>query len=326
MEENIRAMLAGIQRLGDGGPMPYTPAPTADENDSDDAVALSSFSVSSGALSPSSSRRNTTREDEDEEREEDHTEISRKRDVMAQALQTYTTNRDLLVNKQWKTIQCSLSFAGGGVIECAEISAYPCHITRGPPCPTMHNYKVSRCSGVVTGFYATKLADRLRDANHIRRLAWDKQDLEDIAHVEEISCDQTRSISLNIQWSLARTTFFQRPARDRLYFLWTGASMHTSKKNPVDREWKLIWKSIDSNDHPKRPLYGSPYKREVFMHMMILTPLSPSKTEDSLIPEPRTAVTMIGWNADYAGAGIERELSERIRFLQTLDKTAFCQI
>lgn len=255
MEENIQALLAGIQRLGDGGPMPYTPAPTAEENDSDDAVALSSFSVSSGALASSkdvSLRREGSGDAEDREDDDDENrKVSRKRDVMAQALQTYAANRDLLVNKQWKTIQCSLSFAGGGVIECAEIPAYPCYITRGPPCPAMHNVKVSRASGVVTGFSATKLSQRLRDANHISRLAWDTQDLEDIAQVEEISCDHTRGISLDIQWSLAKSTFFQRPARDRLYLLWAAGSMHTSKKNSSDRQWKLIWKSIDGNDHPK---------------------------------------------------------------------------
>lgn len=333
MEENIAALLSGIQRLGDAGAMPDTPTPvhtdtSADEcvataaaaaaaatergaiSASNEAIELSSFSVSS-ALVAVSPRLGSDNEDNAGERDS-------KTDLMKQALQTYTVNKEILSKREWKTVECQ--YEG---IALAELINYPCLLVRDPVAPAMRNLTVSRAIGVIVGTTATRLAARLKDANHISRLKWDTQDIEDIAHVEEISSDNERKISLNLQWLLKKRTFFQRSSTDQLFFLWAAGGIRPSNSNPDDREWKLIWRSTDSNTHPKRPLYGSQYKREVFMQMAILTPLSPVQGE--IVPTERTSVTLIGWNADYPG-GVSKQLAQRLNFLQTLDKSALSQL
>lgn len=342
MEESIVALLSGIRRLGDAGPIPDTPTPVCTDasddavqdggddngggggrgkmNASADAIELSSFSVMAASprvidsprvrdvnLISSSSSPRASKNDEEES----------KTDLMAQALQAYTITNDILGKRGWKTVECA--FPG---IELSELSNYPCHLVRDPVCPIMKNFTVSRAIGVITGISATMLAERLKDPNHISRLKWDKHDMEDIAHVEEISSDPERRISLNLQWALKKSTFFQRPARDQLYFLWMAGSIHASKHNPEDREWKLIWHSTDANTHPKRPLYGSPYKREVFMQVAILSPLSPLPGQ--IFDTPRTSVTLLGWSADWP-QGVSKQLAERLNFLQTLDKADLSQ-
>lgn len=327
MEGNIAALLSGIQRLGDAGAMPDTPTPVhTDVSDgpeynqreaitaSSEAIELSSFSVNA-ALSATSPR---SSEDDSSSSGAFGGERDSKKDLMNQALQVYTVNKEIMAKREWKTVECAYED-----IALSELAAYPCLLVRDPVAPAMKNLTVSRAIGVLVGVSATKLAARLKDANHISRLKWDTQDIEDIAHVEEISSDPERRISLNLQWSLKKRTFFQRSTTDRLCLLWVAGSIHPSKSNQDDREWKLIWKSTDSNTHPKRPLYGSQYKRETFMEMAVLSPLSPLPGE--IMPTERTSITLIGWNADYP-AGVSRQLAQRLHFLQTLDKAALSQI
>lgn len=312
MEENIRAMLDGIRQLGDAGPIPDmpTPAPTTDEEPSgnrrdltvsSEGIELSSFSVGTAALQHTDGNEET---------------ISRKRDLLNQAAYAHSIGIDLFTNTKWKTVDCA--FKG---IELSEMQTYPCHYVRDPVCPVMNNVTVSRAICVLEGVTATRLASRLKDANHISRLKWDKFDIEDIAQIEEVSADEQRHISLNVQWVLKKASAFQRPYKDQLFFTWAAGSLRESKNNPEDREWKLIWKNLDSNTHPKRPLIQTHCKREVFMHVMVLTPLRPG--ENGLVP--RTSVTLIGWSADYpTGNGIGYALSERLDYLRTLDPGAFC--
>ncbi len=277
MEQDVKALLTGIPLLGTVGPMrsPYEATTTTTTN-SDDVEMTPVVSAIGGGGD---------------------------RAVIADAQAQYKSFKSYLKSSHWSLVPFEDASAGGG-------GGVSCFVLPCEKADQIHRF--TKATGTIVGKTADEIARRHKDTNKITRLNWDK-DLADIGPVKIVNSNESLGISLDLQWAVVQP---YGPAfkRQHVFYQWSQATecARAVKADIIDHAWTIITHSTPHHNYPVPPKASD---RISVFQVMLLEPLTPALSDESILPVPRTSVTLMGWTNPQ---DIDTALAKRIAFLQTV--------
>lgn len=233
-------------------------------------------------------------------------EEERKRLILLDALAQYKAHRRYLSSRKWKLVP----FDGGDGISVFYL----------PADATDHGHRMTKATGTVIGKTADEIARRHRDTNKITRLRWDK-DIFDIGPVGVVDANPSIGIALEVQWEV-RQPYGAFLKREHVVFQWSQSKTCPrlfpkdengdviSSGGSSDNSWIII---TCSTSHHNRPVPAKSSDRISLLNVMTLEPLTPASGIDSILPIPRTSVTLMGWTHPQDS---DVSLAQRVQFLQ----------
>lgn len=173
-------------------------------------------------------------------------------------------------------------------------------------------HRFTKATGTIVGKTADEIARRHKDANKITRLSWDK-DIADIGPIKIISSAESLGISLDLQWAVVQP-YGPGFKRSHVFYQWSQATecSRAVKADIIDHAWTIITQSTAHHDRPVPPKAAD---RITMFQVMLLEPLTPAVSDESILPVPRTSVTLMGWTNPQ---DLDTALAKRIAFLQTV--------
>ena len=223
------------------------------------------------------------------------------------AKQAYKEHKRFLADPGWRTVE----YTRAPGISCHEL---PTRVERIGD-EEQPVYAVM-ASGVVEGKTADSIARAHLDSNKCTRLAWDHE-LSDIGRLEEVQRDDSRGMSLTVDYAVNRTRVPGVAQREFVFLQWAHAK--PSAKHRSDHDWTILARHTD---HPRRPVQSSPV-RALSHSIMILDTLTPDRS--GLLEQPRTNVTIAawivpgGWLPTNVVSLYKTVLADRIRFLRDVN-------
>ncbi len=233
----------------------------------------------------------------------DQIAVAETRATIMDALASYKAHRAYLTSDQWTLVP----FDGGDGVACFALSSEHAD----------HIHRFTKATGTVIGKTADEIARRHRDTNKITRLNWDT-DLADIGPVKILSANEALGISLDVQWAIVQP-YVPSLRREHVFYQWCQSKPcdRPEKANLTDKSWIII-SSTTSHYRRTRPDPKKASDRITLFSVMLLEPLTPAcprPEDESILPIPRTSVTLMGWSSPQ---DLDTALARRIAFLQTV--------